>query len=79
MRWSHTTFGYGAYGIQTAVGRDAASIRVPGGADEDGAKETALQPAAYMVGRECFGLFMDAVAVVFLCNVMGLFDLVGLA
>lgn len=79
MRRSHTTFGYGAYGFQTAVERDEASIKVPGGSDGVGANEKSLQPAAYMVGRECFELFIDAGAVVFLCNVMGLFDLVVLA
>lgn len=56
MRWSHTTFGYEAYGIQTAVKRDEAGIKVPGGSGDVVADEKSLQAAGYILGRECFGL-----------------------
>ena len=71
MRWSHTTlFGCGAYGIQAAGSVTRSGIKVPGGSGGVGADEKSLQPAVYIYGKKCFGLFMDGVAVVLLCNVM---------
>jgi hypothetical protein len=49
---------------------DEAGIRAPDGSGCKEADEKSLQAAVYSRGKECFGLFMDGVAVVFLCNAM---------
>jgi hypothetical protein len=49
---------------------DEAGIRAPDGSGCKEADEKSLQAAVYSRGKEWFGLFMDGVAVVFLCNAM---------